>query len=107
MTKVSEAAAARDAAREAVIQSLEYALNEGRRSMPFYGAITKVVEAREVYADVLKVWCDAVDQERREEKWVQVWGSSHIPSDLSHEDEKNLDLLIECERQAVERDYGR
>ena len=46
------------------------------------------------------------DQERRAAKWKQVWGGE-APSHLYEEDEAGLDCLIECERQAVERDYGR
>ena len=49
---------------------------------------------------------DVIDQQRRVAKWQEVWGGAPH-GHLNAEDEKNLDLLIECERQAVERDYGR
>ena len=49
---------------------------------------------------------DMTDQQRRVAKWQQVWGG--VPhAHLDAEDEAALDYLIECERQAVERDYGR
>lgn len=49
---------------------------------------------------------DVEDQKRRAAKWQQVWGGA-AHGHLNAEDEAGLDVLIECERQAVERDYGR
>lgn len=49
---------------------------------------------------------DVIDQRRRVAKWQEVWGGCPH-GHLNAEDEAGLDYLIECERQAVERDYGR